>query len=125
MYKKFLVILLLLSPTHAYGEKWYVLASPTDRVVAELDLKPGATEIIKIQANKPTMVGFMAKISQNKMQHYKSINIKPIIVTYAPEKITMYGIGGGQAVLPINGEIILEVKNNANESILVDIFKGE
>ena len=110
---------------HAYGEKWYVLAGPTDRVVAELDLKPGATEIIKIQANKPTMVGFMAKISQNKMQHYKSINIKPIIVTYAPEKITMYGIGGGQAVLPINGEIILEVKNNANESILVDIFKGE
>ena len=79
----------------------------------------------KIKANKPTIVGFMAKISQKKMQHYKSINIKPIIVTYAPEKITMYGIGGGQAVLPVNGEIILEVKNNANENILVDIFKGE
>ena len=110
---------------HVYAEKWYVLASPKDKVVAELDLKPGAYEIIKIKADKPTMVGFMAKIAQQKMQHYESINIKPITVTYAPEKITMYGVGGGQAVLPVNGEIILEVKNNANEKILVDIFKGQ
>ena len=125
MYTKLLVIFLLLLPMHAYAEKWYVLASPTDRVVAELNLKPGESEIVKIKAHKSIMVGFMAKISQKKMQHYESINIKPITVTYAPEKITMYGIGGGQVVLPVNGEIILEVNNNTNENIFVDIFRGQ
>lgn len=109
----------------ANAEKWYVLASSTDSVVTELDLKAGATKTIKIKSDKATMVGFMAKIVPNRMQYYESINIKPITVSYEPERITMYGYGGGQAVLPVNGEIILEVKNNAYENILVDIFKGQ
>ena len=122
---KTLLILLLLSPMQAHAEKWYVLAKPTDKIVAELAMKSGEIEIVKIKAHKITVVGFMAKISPKKMQYYKSKNIKPITVAYKPEKITMFGYGGGEAVMPINGMIILEVKNNTNEKLLVDIFKGK
>jgi len=121
---KSLLILLLLAPIQVQAEKWYEL-QPTDKVVAEFSLQSGAVEIIKIKAKKPTMVGFMAKITPKQMQYYKEKNIKPITVAYKPEKITMFGYGGGQAVIPINGIIELEIKNHTNEKILVDIFKGK
>jgi hypothetical protein len=114
---------LLFFMQNTYAEKWYQLAMPTDEVIAELALASGDMEIIKIKAEKATMVGFMANISTQKMDYFKSINIKPITLTYAVEKLIMYGYGSGQVVLPVSGEIVLEVKNNSNETILVDIFK--
>ena len=115
---------MLLAPIQVQAEKWYEL-QPTNKVVAEFSLQSGAVEIIKIKAKKQTMVGFMAKITPKQMQYYKEKNIKPITVAYKPEKITMFGYGGGQAVIPINGIIELEIKNHTNEKILVDIFKGK
>lgn len=71
------------------------------------------------------MVGFMAKITPKQMQQHEAKNIRPITVSYKAEKITMHGYGGGQAVIPINGIIELEIKNHTNEKILVDIYKGK
>lgn len=121
---KLLITIALLLPLHAHAEKWYELDS-TYKVIAELTLKAGELKTIKIKAKNYTMVGFMAKITQKEMEYYKSIKIKPVTVHYAPEKITMFGPGGGQKVIPVNGEINLEIKNNSEEKILVDIFKGE
>ena len=108
----------------AIAEKWYDL-NPTDKVVAELSLKSGNIEIVKIKANKPTLVGFMTKITPKQMQHYQQKNIKPITVAIKSAKTTMFGYGGGEAVMPVNGIIKLEIKNHTNEEILVDIFKRE
>ncbi len=120
-----LIIFVLLLPLQAYAEKWYELPSPTDKVVAELTLKSGELKVVKIKSNKFIVVGFMAKITPKELHRYESLNIKPITVHYAPEKITMFGIGGGQSVVPINGEVKLEIKNNSEKTILVDIFKGK
>ena len=122
---KQLIIFFLLIPLHAHAEKWYELPNPTDEVVAELTLKAGESKSVKIISNKFIVVGFMAKISPKELEYYYSINIKPITVHYAPEKITMYGIGGGQSVVPVNNEVNLEVSNNSKKTILVDIFKGK
>lgn len=125
MHNKLLIILSLLMPLIAHAEKWYELPNPTDEVVAELTLKSGESKTVKIKSNKYIVVGFMAKITPKELEKYYSENIKPITVHYAPEKITMYGIGGGQSVVPVNNEVNLEVSNNSKQTILVDIFKGK
>ena len=122
---KAFLILFFLFPTQVHAEKWYELISPTDTIVAELVLESGSLEIVKIESNKIVMVGFMAKISPKQMQQYEAKNIKPITVAIKSAKTTMFGFGGGEAVIPVNGIIELEIKNHTNEKILVDIFKGK
>ena len=121
---KLLITIIFLLPFHAYAEKWYE-SDPAYKVFAELTLKAGELKKVKIKAKGYTMVGFWAKITPKEMEYYKSINIKPITVHYAPEKITMFGYGGGQVVIPVNGEINLEIKNNSKEKILVDMYEGK
>jgi len=104
-------------------EKWYVLSSPEAVVVAELSLDPGEKETIEILTDQITVVGFMTDISNELLKEYRARNIMPITVRYEPEKLTMHGSGGGQAVVPENGKIVLLVTNNSAEERLVDIFK--
>lgn len=88
-------------------------------LVAELNVKPGTAEIVKITATKITFVGFWANISRDDIKHYNAMNIHPITVKYG--LLTMLGIGGGEALIPTNGVITLEIKNHTDKDILVDI----
>ena len=105
--------------------KWYNLASPTDIVIAEFKLKPGEIEYVEVITDKITVVGFIADISKSHMEKYQAKNIMPITVEYKAEKLTMHGFGGGQAVMPQDGKILLKVTNHSNEERLVDIFRGK